>query len=99
MTDWPNNAEVRAWAIAKRPDLVSGRGRLPRFVILAWNREHPDRPYKASEAYHGTEGGYVSRNCRCDRCVTEYNARQRRREQVERDLAAEDAADELLADA
>lgn len=99
MTDWPSTTEVRAWAVAKRPDLVSGRGKLPRFVILAWNRAHPDRPYNAKEAYHGTEGGYISRGCRCDRCVTEYNARERRRGQVARAIAAEDAADELLGEA
>lgn len=70
MTDqYPSNVEVHAWA-REQPwgHKVSSRA-ISRQLILAWDRAHPDRPYVRSEAYHGTEGGYVNHNCRCDRCT------------------------------
>lgn len=65
---YPNNTEIRAWAMSVNPRAVSRRGQLSRAVIAGWNKTHPDRPYVASEAYHGTTCGYVDYDCRCDRC-------------------------------
>lgn len=68
---YPSNDEVRQWAMTKKAGAgMSYRGALSRAAIAGWDREHPDRPYVASEAYHGSTGGYTSHNCRCRPCTT-----------------------------
>lgn len=66
---YPSSVEVRRW-IEQQPwgHKVGSKGRFPVAAIKAWDRAHPDRPYKASEAYHGTIGGY-KHGCRCSRCT------------------------------
>lgn len=93
---YPSNPEVRAWGMARKPDMVPNRGRLPNFLIIAWNRAHPDRPYVATEAYHGTTSGYWNRGCRCERCTACAVRYERYRQSAARADRDEDLADELL---
>lgn len=74
--DYPNNIEIRRWA-QQQPwgHKVSETGQLPKGVVVAWNRAHPDRPYVAREAHHGTTGGYENRGCRCRRCTDAASAK------------------------
>lgn len=83
MGDYPTIVEVRRWAEAK--DLpVSYTGPLPRGLIKAWDRTHPDRPYKREFAFCGTLAGY-SRGCKCDRCRDAVAAGDRQRQRNRRD--------------
>ena len=79
--NYPNNEEVRAWA-DERYFGVPTRGRLPQWVIDAWDEKHPKRKYVASEAHHGTLAGYNVHHCSCLPCL-----RRRRTYQNERNAA------------
>jgi len=83
----------------RRPDLVIANGSLPKFVIIAWDRAHPDRPYVVSEAYHGTVSGYNSRHCRCDRCRAAVNAAELARKHLRKAERDEELAAEFEGDA
>lgn len=74
-SQYPNNAEVRAWADERFFD-VPTRGRLPGWVIEEWDKAHPVRKYVASEAYHGTLSGYTYRGCREECCESVWNEYQ-----------------------
>lgn len=93
MTDtstYPSTSEIRNWANSKRPGVIQDKGQLPRYLILAWNKAHPGRPYVAAQAHHGTTNGYAKYGCRCDRCREAYRlAYESKRD--ERDLELLDA--------
>lgn len=93
---YPSNAELRRWAMSKKAGAsLSYVGGLPRFVILAWNRAHPERPYVASQAHHGMRKGY-EKGCKCDRCLDAGRAIAREQYRRSRDARDEALADELL---
>lgn len=73
---YPTNPEVRAWADERFYD-VPKTGRLPRWVIEAWNEAHPVRKYDPEQAHHGTVTGYIYHGCRetcCESVWTAYQA-------------------------
>ena len=76
--NYPNNEEVRAWA-DERYYGVPTRGRLPAWVIEAWDAAHPKRKYVKSEAHHGTLGGYYQHGCTCNRCLKRRRSYQNER--------------------
>ena len=92
---YPNARELRDWANAKQPGIVQDKGHLPRFVILAWDKAHPDRPYVKAQAHHGTARGY-GRGCRCDRCLDVGRRNGRERYRTDAEERAEVRADDLL---
>jgi hypothetical protein len=94
MSRYPSARELREWAESRRPGVISSRGMLPRFLVIAWDRSHPGRPYRRSESHHGTHEGYCS-GCRCIQC----GEAEHRYYIDRRDMRDEDAADELLSDA
>jgi hypothetical protein len=95
---YPSTAEIRAWARTKRAGAaLSPKGRLPQFVILGWNKAHPDRPYVASQSHHGTPQGYMRHRCRCDRCLEAGRAYRRESYHLRADKRNDELSD-LLAD-
>ena len=75
---YPNNEEVRAWADARFYG-VPVRGKLPAWIIEAWDNAHPVRQYVHEQAHHGTLGGTTQHGCNCLLCY-----RRRRQYDVER---------------
>lgn len=65
----PSAAEVRAWGMERNPRALSAKGQLPLALVKAWNKAHPDRQFVKAEGFHGTPQGYMSRDCRCNRCL------------------------------
>lgn len=96
MTEYASAREVRDWANAKQPGTVRHTGHFPRFVILAWNRAHPDRPYVEGKGWHGSVTGYTAKGCRCEPCTEAARAYWRARYLNARDERDDDLADALL---
>lgn len=67
MSRYPSTLEIRRWAQARKPGHVGDLGHLPKVVIVAWNRTHPDRPYVGGQSFHATVNGYLD-GCRCIGC-------------------------------
>jgi hypothetical protein len=93
---YPNGPELRAWANDRQPGLIAAAGQLPRFLILAWNKAHPDRPYVPSQAHHGTPHGYSNKGCRCDRCLDAGRRYGREMGRIRSDDVCDAAADAFL---
>lgn len=62
----PSTNEIRRWAEGLGLP-VSPTGSLPHGLIKRWNATFPERPFVASERWHGTGSGYNA-GCRCQAC-------------------------------
>lgn len=62
-----SSLELRRWAESKGAN-VRRNGPLPNWLILAWNKAHPDRPYDKRAITHGSSTAYTHAGCRCATC-------------------------------